>query len=85
MKLLHKYHKQDFDKKTLTLYENINKTYQLKYPTNLKYTLKLSMIKHSILQKKHLKKPLSALEIITWTCGTILISLNAIDYSKWIS
>lgn len=52
MKLLHKYHKQDFDKKSLALYENINKTYQLKYPTNLKYTLKLSMIKHSILQKK---------------------------------
>lgn len=51
MNLLQKYHKQRMSKKTLAQLEKMKKTYQLKYPDNLKYTFKLLLVQNSIQQK----------------------------------
>ena len=56
MKLLQKYHKQTLSKETLKELEAINKTYNLKYPNNLRYAFKLMIVKNAIAQKKEIEE-----------------------------
>lgn len=51
MTLLQKYHKQEFSKKSINQLKELKRKYDLKYPDNLKYTLKLILVQNSIAQK----------------------------------
>lgn len=56
MTLLQKYHKQRISKKSYQELESLKRKYALKYPDNLKYTLKLILTYNSIKQKETFEK-----------------------------